>query len=162
MDPENILILVDDKPVSSRNSVCYGWRDECGNRGDINWMPVDQAERIRAIRGPVVVRYGNGTTGGTVNTIIRQTDAKIHGNLSVYNNFLQYKAESASERISFGLNGPSTESPSYRVYGSIARTSSDDWNINAGHEPDRVGKQADTPPASREGARSKDIDGLFS
>ncbi len=40
MGPENTLILVDGKPVSSRNSVRYGWRGERDSRGDTNWVPV--------------------------------------------------------------------------------------------------------------------------
>ena len=34
MGPENTLILVDGKPVNSRNSVRYGWRGERDTRGD--------------------------------------------------------------------------------------------------------------------------------
>ncbi len=45
MGPENTLILVDGKPVSSRNSVRYGWRGERDSRGDTNWVPADQVER---------------------------------------------------------------------------------------------------------------------
>ncbi|MBW5455822.1 TonB-dependent receptor plug domain-containing protein, partial [Pseudomonas aeruginosa] len=51
MGPENTLILVDGKPVSSRNSVRYGWRGERDSRGDTNWVPADQVERIEVIRG---------------------------------------------------------------------------------------------------------------
>ena len=39
MGPENTLILVDGKPVGSRNSVRYGWRGERDSRGDTNWVP---------------------------------------------------------------------------------------------------------------------------
>lgn len=34
MGPENTLILIDGKPVSSRNSVRQGWRGERDTRGD--------------------------------------------------------------------------------------------------------------------------------
>ena len=162
MGPENTLILVDGKPVSSRNSVRYGWRGERDSRGDTNWVPADQVERIEVIRGPAAARYGNGAAGGVVNIITKQAGAETHGNLSVYSNFPQHKAEGASERMSFGLNGPLTENLSYRVYGNIAKTDSDDWDINAGHESNRTGKQAGTLPAGREGVRNKDIDGLLS
>ncbi|MBX8630658.1 siderophore enterobactin receptor PfeA, partial [Enterobacter hormaechei] len=94
--------------------------------------------------------------------ITKQAGAETHGNLSVYSNFPQHKAEGASERMSFGLNGPLTENLSYRVYGNIAKTDSDDWDINADHESNRTGKQAGTLPAGREGVRNKDIDGLLS
>jgi ferric enterobactin receptor len=52
MGPENTLILVDGKPVNSRNSVRYGWRGERDSRGDTNWVPADQVERIEVLRGP--------------------------------------------------------------------------------------------------------------
>lgn len=81
-----------------------------------------------------------------MNIITKQAGAETHGNLSVYSNFPQHKAEGASERMSFGLNGPLTENLSYRVYGNIAKTDSDDWDINAGHESNRTGKQAGTSP----------------
>ncbi len=150
MGPENTLILVDGKPVSSRNSVRYGWRGERDSRGDTNWVPADQVERIEVIRGPAAARYGNGAAGGVVNIITKQAGAETHGNLSVYSNFPQHKAEGASERMSFGLNGPLTENLSYRVYGNIAKTDSDDWDINAGHESNRTGKRpAPSPPVAK-------------
>lgn len=34
MGPENTLILIDGKPVTSRNSVRYGWRGDRDTRGD--------------------------------------------------------------------------------------------------------------------------------
>lgn len=46
MGPENTLILVDGKPVNSRNSVRYGWRGERDTRGDSNWVPADAIESI--------------------------------------------------------------------------------------------------------------------
>ena len=42
MGPENTLILVDGKPVTSRNSVRYGWRGDRDTRGDSNWVPAEQ------------------------------------------------------------------------------------------------------------------------
>jgi outer membrane receptor for ferrienterochelin and colicin len=52
MGPENTLILVDGKPVTSRNSVRQGWRGERDTRGDTSWVPADMIERIEVIRGP--------------------------------------------------------------------------------------------------------------
>ena len=42
MGPENTLILVDGKPVASRNAVRYGWRGERDTRGEVL-----SAERIQ-------------------------------------------------------------------------------------------------------------------
>lgn len=64
MGPENTLILIDGVPVTSRNSVRYSWRGERDTRGDTNWVPPEQVERIEVIRGPAAARYGSGAAGG--------------------------------------------------------------------------------------------------
>lgn len=162
MGPENTLILVDGKPVSSRNSVRYGWRGERDSRGDSNWVPADQIERIEVIRGPAAARYGNGAAGGVVNIITKQPGSETHGSATIYHNFAQHKAEGETERMNFGLNGPLTDTLSYRVYGNIAKTGADDADINSGHESTRTGNQLGTLPAGREGVRNKDVNGLLS
>ncbi|STS89044.1 TonB-dependent receptor [Klebsiella variicola] len=50
MGPENTLILIDGKPVTSRNSVRLGWRGERDTRGDTSWVPPEMIERIEVIR----------------------------------------------------------------------------------------------------------------
>lgn len=162
MGPENTLILVDGKPVASRNAVRYGWRGERDSRGDTNWVPADQVERIEVLRGPAAARYGNGAAGGVVNIITKQAGKETHGDVTVYSNFPQHKDEGATQRMTFGLNGPLTDTLSYRVYGNVAKTDSDDWDINAGHESNRTGNQVGTLPAGREGVRNKDVNGLLS
>ncbi|MEN0108440.1 MAG: FepA family TonB-dependent siderophore receptor, partial [Pseudomonas sp.] len=161
MGPENTLILVDGKPVSSRNSVRYGWRGERDSRGDTNWVPADQVERIEVIRGPAAARYGNGAAGGVVNIITKKAGGETHGDINVYTSFPSHDDEGASKRVSFGLNGPLTDSLSYRVYGNVAKTDADDADINQGHESIRTGNQAGTLPAGREGVRNKDINALL-
>ncbi len=59
MGPENTLIPIDGKPVTSRNSVRLGWRGERDTRGDTSWVPPEIIERIEVIRGPAAARYGN-------------------------------------------------------------------------------------------------------
>ena len=162
MGPENPLILVDGKPVASRNAVRYGWRGERDSRGDTNWVPADQVERIEVLRGPAAARYGNGAAGGVVNIITKQAGKETHGDVTVYSNFPQHSDEGATQRMTFGLNGPLTDTLSYRVYGNVAKTDSDDWDINAGHESNRTGNQVGTLPAGREGVRNKDVNGLLS
>ena len=72
MGPENTLILIDGKPVTSRNSIRLGWRGERDTRGDTGWVPPEMIERIEVIRGPAAARYGNGAAGGVVNIITRK------------------------------------------------------------------------------------------
>ena len=162
MGPENTLILVDGKPVGSRNSVRYGWRGERDSRGDSNWVPADQVERIEVIRGPAAARYGNGAAGGVVNIITKQPGSETHGSATIYHNFAQHSAEGETQRMNFGLNGPLTDTLSYRVYGNVAKTNADDADINSGHESKRTGNQIGTLPAGREGVRNKDVNGLLS
>ena len=162
MGPENTLILVDGKPVGSRNSVRYGWRGERDSRGDSNWVPADQVERIEVIRGPAAARYGNGAAGGVVNIITKQPGTETHGSATIYHNFAQHSAEGETERMNFGLNGPLTDTLSYRVYGNVAKTNADDADINSGHESKRTGNLVGTLPAGREGVRNKDVNGLLS
>lgn len=162
MGPENTLILVDGRPVNSRNSVRYGWRGERDSRGDTNWVPADQVERIEVIRGPAAARYGNGAAGGVVNIITKQPGTQTHGSATVYQSFSQHSEEGANKRVNFGLNGPLTDTLSYRVFGNIAKSDADDQDINSGHESLRTGNQVGTLPAGREGVRNKDVNGLLS
>ncbi|WP_263145072.1 TonB-dependent siderophore receptor [Pseudomonas sp. RIT-PI-AD] len=161
MGPENTLILVDGKPVASRNSVRYGWRGERDSRGDSNWVPADQVERIEVIRGPAAARYGNGAAGGVVNIITKQPSPETHGSATLYHSFAQHSEEGETERMNFGLNGPLTDALSYRVYGNVAKSEADDADINSGHESMRTGNQVGTLPAGREGVRNKNVNGLL-
>lgn len=155
MGPENTMILVDGKPVSSRNAVRYGWRGDRDSRGDTNWVPADQIERIEVLRGPAAARYGSGAAGGVINIITKGTTEKHHGNVTVFYNAPTHKAEGATKRIDFGLSGPLSETLSYRVYGNLNKTESDSKNINRGHM-----KEGFTT-SGREGVRNKDINGLL-
>ena len=81
MGPENTLILIDGKPVSSRNSVRQGWRGERDTRGDTSWVPPEMIERIEVLRGPAAARYGNGAAGGVVNIIKAVVSGTARGTL---------------------------------------------------------------------------------
>ena len=157
MGPENTLILIDGKPVSSRNSVRYGWRGDRDTRGDTNWVPPEQVERIEVLRGPAAARYGSGAAGGVVNIITRPATDKHHGSVTIYGNLPEHSKEGATRRMNFGLSGPITENLSYRLYGNISKTDSDAVDINTGHV---IGDGRIT--AGREGVRNKDINGLLS
>lgn len=72
MGPENAIILVDGKPVTSRHSVRYGWRGERDTRGDSQWVPAEAIESIEVLRGPAAARYGSGAMGGVVNIVTKK------------------------------------------------------------------------------------------
>ena len=69
MGPENTLILIDGKPSTSRNAVRYGWSGDRDTRGETNWVPAEEVERIEILRGPAAARYGSGAMGGVINII---------------------------------------------------------------------------------------------
>ncbi|WP_394561014.1 FepA family TonB-dependent siderophore receptor [Aquipseudomonas alcaligenes] len=155
MGPENTLILIDGKPVSSRNSVRMGRSGERNSRGDSNWVPAEAVERIEVLRGPAAARYGSGAAGGVVNIITKAPTEKHSGSVTTYYNLPENDAEGTTERMSFNLAGPLVESLSYRLYGNLNKTDADDLSLN---EEYATGV---TPPAGREGVRNKDINGLL-
>lgn len=158
MGPENTLILVDGKPVSSRNSVRMGRSGERNTRGDSNWVPVEAVERIEVIRGPAAARYGSGAAGGVVNIITKKPSDTMSGSVSLYANQPEDSDEGDTQRVGFSVNGPVAEDLSFRVYGSYNRTDADSLSLNetaAGTAPGAV------PPAGREGVRNKDVNALL-
>ena len=153
MGPENTLILVDGKPVNSRNSVRYGWRGERDTRGDSNWVPADAIESIEVLRGPAAARYGSGAMGGVVNIKTKKVTNEVHGWVEVFTNQPENSKEGSSHRESFNLSGPIIKDVlSYRLYGNYNKTDADDADINPLTES---GSRA----AGREGVENKDISG---
>nr|WP_308812168.1 TonB-dependent siderophore receptor [Pseudomonas japonica] len=157
MGPENTLILVDGLPVTSRNSIRYGRTGDRDTRGDTNWVPAEQVERIEVIRGPAAARYGNGAAGGVVNIITRQPTKETHGTFTVYTDIPKDSDEGATKRANFGLSGPLTENLTYRVYGNMSKTDRDSSDINKGHEAD-----GEAAAAGAEGVRNADFNGRLS
>ncbi len=159
MGPENTLILIDGKPVTSRNSVRQGWRGERDTRGDSNWVPPEMIERIEVIRGPAAARYGNGAAGGVVNIITKRSSTDWHGSWDTYFNVPEHKYEGATKRTNFSLTGPMGGDLSFRLWGNLDKTQADSQYINQDHRSERTGIYADTLPAGREGVINKDING---
>ncbi|WP_337739662.1 FepA family TonB-dependent siderophore receptor [Agrobacterium vitis] len=152
MGPENTLILIDGKPVLSRNAVRMGRAGERDSRGDTNWVPPEAIERIEVIRGPAAARYGSGAAGGVVNIITKKPEV-FSGSVSTYLSIPQHSAEGGTRRGSFIIGGPLTDIFSFQLLGNVARTDSDDADINAGASVDPT-----VPPAAgREGVTNKDI-----
>ncbi|WP_392559936.1 FepA family TonB-dependent siderophore receptor [Orbus mooreae] len=151
MGPENTLILIDGKPVTSRNSVRYSWSGERDTRGDSNWVPVEQVERIEILRGPSAARYGSGASGGVVNIITKKPSNEWMGSLSLYDAIPQHSEYGGTKRVNISLAGPLIKDTlDFRIYGNLNKTDADDYGINSS---DNV--------AGREGVRNKDINSSF-
>jgi len=157
MGPENTLILIDGKPSSSRNAQRYGWSGDRDTRGETNWVPAEEVERIEILRGPAAARYGSGAMGGVVNIITKRPTDKLSGSLTAYYLSPEDDAEGISKRTNFNLSGPITDDLVFRVYGGLSKTDADDASINTAEQA-----SADGLVAGREGVRNKDINGLLS
>ncbi|EPQ4103342.1 TonB-dependent receptor plug domain-containing protein, partial [Acinetobacter baumannii] len=131
MGPENTLILVDGKPINSRNSVRYGWKGERDTRGDSNWVPAEAIESIEVLRGPAAARYGSGAAGGVVNIITKKVTNETHGSVEFYTSQPEDSKEGSSNRVGFNVSGPLIKDVlSYRLYGNYNKTEADDVDIN--------------------------------
>ncbi|WP_237183092.1 FepA family TonB-dependent siderophore receptor [Roseomonas gilardii] len=159
MGPENTLILIDGKPVRSRNSVRMGRSGERNTRGDSNWVPADAIDRIEVIRGPAAARYGSGASGGVVNIITKPPTDETHGSVTLYALQPEDRREGDGRRVTATLSGPTTVPGfSYRLYGNFNRTDADSLDLNRAAS----GTAADaTPPAGREGVENRDVNGLL-
>lgn len=160
MGPENTLILIDGKPVSSRDSVRMGRSGERNTRGDSNWVPAEAVERIEVLRGPAAARYGSGAAGGVVNIITKRPTDKLSGSVSLYALKPQDSDESDTKRIGFNLAGPISDRLSFRLYGSANKTDADSPSLNARASGIDV-TDSTVPPAGREGVRNRDLNGLL-
>lgn len=155
MGPENTLVLIDGVPVTSRNSIRYSWRGERDTRGDTNWVPPEQVERIEVIRGPAAARYGSGAVGGVVNIITKRPTNDWQGSLSLYTNQPENSKEGDTRRGNFSLSGPlGGDALTMRLYGNLNRTDADSWDINS--------SAGSKNAAGREGVTNRDINGVFS
>ena len=152
MGPENTLILIDGKPVNSRQSERISMRGERNTRGDSNWVPVEEIESITVLRGPAATRYGSGAMGGVVNIVTKKVSKEFNGQVNLYANQPQDSKEGATRRIGFNLSGPIIQDTlGFRIYGNLNKTDADAADINAGHGNDSA--------AGVEGVRNKDIAG---
>lgn len=152
MGPENTLILIDGKPVNSRQSERISMRGERNTRGDSNWVPVEEIESITVLRGPAATRYGSGAMGGVVNIVTKKVSKEFKGQVNLYANQPQDSEEGATRRIGFNLSGPIIQDTlGFRIYGNLNKTDADAADINAGHGNDSA--------AGVEGVRNKDIAG---
>ncbi len=164
MGPENTLILIDGKPVLSRNAVRMGRQGERDTRGDSNWVAPELVERIEVLRGPAAARYGSGASGGVVN-IITKRPSEFTGSINTYFHVPQDNAEGGGQRVNGMIAGPIGEKLSFRLTGNYNKTDADSPTINLDATP-QVDENGETVrsarPAGREGVINKDVGALLS
>ena len=155
MGPENTLILIDGKPVRSRNAERYGRGGVRNTRGDSNWVPPEMIEKIEVLRGPAAARYGSGAMGGVVNIRTKSITREFHGSVGTYLEQPQGGTQQgATRRANFIVSGPIVQDTlGFRLYGSLNKTSPDDFDINGSTNT------GSTINAGREGVRNRDIAG---
>ena len=155
MGPENTLILIDGKPVTSRNAERYGRSGVRNTRGDSNWVPAEMVEKIEVLRGPAAARYGSGAMGGVVNIVTKGISDEVSGSVGIYADHPQSDKEGATRRANFVLSAPLVKDTlGLRVYGNLNKTQADAFDIN-----DSVKSSRTALSAGREGVRNKDIAG---
>ncbi|MDR2032452.1 MAG: FepA family TonB-dependent siderophore receptor [Azoarcus sp.] len=152
MGPENTLILIDGKPVTSRNSVRYSRNGERDTRGDSNWVPAEMVERVEVIRGPAAARYGNGAAGGVVNIITQGIPKETGGSVTLYTNQPESRDEGDTRRINFNAAGPIGDQFGFRVFGNYNKTDSDEPDINVSNTAEGA-----STAAGREGVKNRDF-----
>jgi ferric enterobactin receptor len=157
MGAENTMILIDGKPVNSRQGAISRRTGDRDTGGDTNWVPVDQIERIEVIRGPAAARYGSGASGGVINIITKRPGDKLSGAITTYLSRPEDELEGhGTRRLGFNVSGPISENLSFRAYGNVAKTDGDRPSIN--------GVNDDGTPywfAGKEGRRNRDINALL-
>ena len=163
MGPENTLVLVDGKPVKSRNSERYGRNGTRNTRGDTNWVPADAIESIEVLRGPAAARYGSGAMGGVVNIKTKSPTSEYHGSVNLFTEQPEDGKEGYTNRLGFNVSGLLIKDVlGFRLYGNIAKTQADALDINSGEDAfvnNNAGTQDNTRYAGREGVRNRDVAG---
>lgn len=154
MGPDNTLILIDGRPVTSRMSVRPGRAGEKDTRGDSQWVPPSAIERIEVLRGPAAARYGSGSMGGVIN-IITKSPTEQEASITGHYELPESNLEGSSWRTGINLAGPISEKLSYRTTLGYHSSKGDDPDINKNTAID--GSVA----AGREGVENIDARQLF-
>ena len=138
MDNKHTLFLVDGKRVSASDGV-IGHSDF-----QLDWIPVQDIDRIEVVRGPMSVLYGAEALGGVVNIITRRPGSTWGGSYSGQIAFADGERGGHGERAALQASGP---------LGS-------DWTLAGGashRHSAAVMQTADPRITESEGRRSSDL-----
>ncbi|WP_199506993.1 MULTISPECIES: FepA family TonB-dependent siderophore receptor [unclassified Psychrobacter] len=162
MGPNNTLILIDGRPVTSRNAVRPGRASEQDTRGDSQWVPPSAIERIEVLRGPAAARYGSGSMGGVVN-IITKSPTKKEFSINTHYEQPESDLEGKDWRTNINMAGPLSDKLSFRTTLGYHDSEGDDPYINADDALIVDGRSGPAPSiaAGREGVENIDARQLF-
>ncbi|KRU21822.1 FepA family TonB-dependent siderophore receptor [Psychrobacter piscatorii] len=162
MGPNNTLILIDGRPVTSRNAVRPGRGSEQDTRGDSQWVPPSAIDRIEVLRGPAAARYGSGSMGGVVNIITKSPDKKEFSVTGHYE-MPESDLEGKNWRTNINMAGPLSDKLSFRTTLGYHESEGDDPYINADDAQvvDGRGGPSASVAAGREGVENIDARQLF-
>lgn len=155
MGPENTLILIDGKPVLSRNAVKMGRSGERDSRGDSNWVPAEAIESIEVIRGPAAARYGSGASGGVIN-IITKSPEEASTSITLQTEIPENSDEGENKRADIVFSSPLSERFSQRTVFNYNLQDADSADIN---RDDTV--EDSNVAAGREGVENIDVRSLL-
>jgi len=162
MGPGNTLILIDGKPVMSRNSVKVGRSGESDTRGDSNWVPAELIDRIEVIRGPAAARYGSGAAGGVVNIITKKPESDLF-QIGLHYNLPESNLEGETVRTDFLWAKRLSDNLSFRLTGGYNKTEPDDPSRNAATVlPEECDDDDCSWEAGKEGVVNKDVTAMLS
>lgn len=123
MSSAHVLILVDGKPRSTRQTYASG----VGQGAEFDWLPPFGAiERIELVRGPMSSLYGSEALGGVINIITKESDHHWNGSLST-DVIIQDNTDSGDgQKLGYYLNGPLSDSLSMTINGSAYHRDEDE------------------------------------
>lgn len=102
-DPKHTLFLVDGRRISASDGV-IGHSDF-----QLDWVPMDEIERIEVVRGPLAALYGAEALGGVVQIFTRAPADTFGGSVSLEGSRGQGGRGSDGHRATARITGPLME-----------------------------------------------------
>lgn len=100
MDPRHTLFLVDGQRISASDGV-IGHSDF-----QLDWVAMDQIDRIEVVRGPLSVLYGAEALGGVVQVFTRPLAAQFEGRAALEGTQTTSSRGGEGHRVSASVSGP--------------------------------------------------------
>ena len=127
----NVLLLIDGIPVNDPSAIT--------NYYDLNFINIDQVERIEVLKGGQSTLYGSDAVAGVINVILKKADKKI----TVFGGVTGGSYNTLKESIGFGGQQKNTHfSINYTHQSSDGFSAATDKNKVGGFDNDRFKQHA--------------------